>query len=223
MARDRVNPQSVAALFNDISVTLISDALDRLGATGAVAGVLPLWPGCPKVCGPARTLKLSLEATGSTVIGTLEAVQASAPGEVLVIDNGGRPGVNSFGGIAAFSARHQGMAGCVIDGCTRDVDEMQALNFPVYGRGIVQTSVRQRIFFEGYDMPVNLGGVDVHLGDYIFGDVNGVVVVPRSRVKEVLEVAHTLQDQEQCIRRDIARGVPPVEAHKNHRYEQPAP
>ena len=147
--------RQVLAAFQNLSTCNLSDALDRLGMGGQVTGILPLWQGCPKIAGPAMTMKLSLEATYSTVIGTLEAVQASRSGDVLVIDNGGREGINSFGGIAAFSARHYAMQGCVIDGATRDVDGMAALHFPVYGKGVVNTSVRGRIGFEGYSIPVN--------------------------------------------------------------------
>lgn len=72
-----------------------------------MTGILPLWHGCPKIAGRAMTMKFTPEATHSTVIGTLEAIQASTAGDVLVIDNGGRAASNSFGGIAAFSARRR--------------------------------------------------------------------------------------------------------------------
>ena len=168
------------------------------------------------------TMKLSPEAAHSTVIGTLEAVQASRSGDVLVIDNGGRVDTNSFGGIAAFSASHQEMQGCVIDGATRDVDEMAALHFPVYGNGVVNTPVRGRIGFEGYGVPIRLGVVQVLPGDYVFADGNGVVVVPREAISDALRWARRFGQLEQRIKRDIAAGVKPVTAHKRHRYETAA-
>ena len=69
--------RQVLATFQELSTCNISDALDRLGIGGQVTGILPLWKGCPKIAGPAMTMKLSTEATYSTVIGTLEAIQAS--------------------------------------------------------------------------------------------------------------------------------------------------
>ena len=157
----KLSDGQVLAAFQDLSTCNISDALDRMGLVGQVTGVLPLWHGCPKIAGPAMTMKLSPEARYSTVMGTLEAIQESRAGEVLVIDNGGRADSNSFGGIATFSAKHYNMQGCVIDGATRDVDEMAALHFPVFGKGVVNTSVRGRIGFDGYGIPVKLGGVEV--------------------------------------------------------------
>ena len=156
------------------------------------------------------------------MIGTLEAIQASHYGDILVIDNGGRADSNSFGGIAAFSARHYNMQGCVIDGATRDVDEIASLHFPVYGKGVVNTSVRGRIGFEGHSIPVNLGGVRVGPGDFIFADVNGVVVVPYEAVAEALRWARRFDEMEQRIKRDIVAGTTPVTAHKRRRYEEAA-
>ena len=212
----------VMAAFQDLSTCNLSDALDRLGIVGQVPGILPLWHGCPKVAGPAMTMRLSPEAAYSTVIGTLEAVEAANPGDVLVIDNGGRSGSNSFGGIAAFSANHRGLRATVIDGATRDVDEMEALHFPVYGKGVVNTSVRGRIGFEGYDLPVTLGGVEVRSGDYVFADANGLVVVPQDAISEALRWGRRFAEMERRIVRDIAAGVRPVTAHRRHRYEEAA-
>ena len=210
----------VRAAFQELSTCNISDALDRLGMRGQVTGILPLWPGCPKIAGPAMPMKLSLDAAYSTVIGTLEAVEACREGDILVIDNGGRTEVNSFGGIATFSAKHYGMSGCVIDGATRDVDDMQSLNFPVFGRGIVNTSVRGRTGFEGYDISVSLGGAEVRPRDFIFADVNGVVVVPAEAVVDVLRWSRRFNAMELRIKREIAAGAKPVTAHKRHRYEE---
>ena len=216
----KLSDGQVLAAFQDLSTCNISDALDRMGLVGQVTGVLPLWHGCPKIAGPAMTMKLSPEARYSTVMGTLEAIQESRAGEVLVIDNGGRADSNSFGGIATFSAKHYNMQGCVIDGATRDVDEMAALHFPVFGKGVVNTSVRGRIGFDGYGIPVKLGGVEVRPGHFVFADQNGVVVVPPEAITEALRWGRRLGEMEQRIKRAIASGVRPTTAHKRHRYEE---
>lgn len=122
--------------YRRLSTANVSDGLDRAGIDGAPQGIGPLWSGCGKIVGPAATLKLvpAGEAEESPVLGTLEAVKRGNPGDVLVIDQGGRTDVNSYGGVADFTTRQFGLVGTVIDGVTRDIDEYKTLNLPVYGR-----------------------------------------------------------------------------------------
>ena len=111
--------------YRRLSTANVSDGLDRAGIAGAPHGIGPLWDGCGKIVGPAATLKLVPvgEADESPVLGTLEAIKRGNPGDVLVIDQGGRMDVNSYGGVAGFTTRQFGLVGTVIDGVTRDIDE----------------------------------------------------------------------------------------------------
>jgi regulator of RNase E activity RraA len=208
-----------------LSTCNVSDALDQLGIAGAPCGILPLWPGCPRIAGRAMTMQLvPLSGPGShepsPVEGTLRAIGAAAPGDILVIDHGGRTDVNSFGGIAAWSAFHRGLVGVVIDGVTRDVDEMKPAGFPAWGRGVVQQSIRGRCAFGGHGVEVALGGVGVSPGDYLLADDNGVVVIPAGRVDEASALAAARLAAEERIKAAIARGVDPLTAHRQGRYEQ---
>ena len=142
--------------FRRLSTANVSDGLDRAGIAGAPHGIGPLWDSCGKIVGPAATLKLVPvgEADESPVLGTLEAVKLGNAGDVLVIDQGGRMDVNSYGGVAGFTTRHFGLVGTVIDGVTRDIDEYKELNLPVYGRGFIQQSIRNRCACAGYGISV---------------------------------------------------------------------
>ena len=128
-----------------------------------------------------------------------------------MIDQGGRMDVNSYGGVAGFTTRHFGLVGTVIDGVTRDIDEYKALNLPVYGRGFIQQSIRNRCACAGYGIPVRLGGVPVNPGDIIVADENGVCVVPRASAAEVLEHATLFKNIEDGIIEAVRQGVDPVE------------
>jgi regulator of RNase E activity RraA len=205
-----------------LSTPNVSDALDRLGIEGAPRGILPLWPGGPKLVGRAVTMKLVPvgQGSGSPVLGTLEAIKAGRPGSVLVIDQGGRTDVNSLGGVATFTAVRQGLIGAVIDGVTRDVDDMNAMGFAVYAKGIIQQSIRNRCAFAGHSMKVQLSGILVSPDDLVVADANGVVVVPSARVQEALELAQAFADTEERIKDAIANGVDPVEAHQQVNYDQ---
>ena len=205
-----------------LSTPNVSDALDRLGIQGAPLGILPLWPGTPKLVGRALTMQLvPLEqGSASPVLGTLEAIMAGQPGDVLVIDHGGRKDVNSLGGVATFTAARQGLIGSVIDGVTRDVDDMQAMGFGVYGKGVIQQSIRNRCAFAGHSLPVQLSGVTVSPGDLIVADENGMVVVPGNQTQEVLEIAQGFAEIEERVKDAIASGVDPIKAHEQVNYDQ---
>ena len=152
-------------------------------------------------------------------MGTLRAITQGRAGDILVIDHGGRMDINSYGGVAGFTTRHQGLIGCVIDGVTRDIDEYKDLNLPVYGRGFIQQSIRNRCACAGYQIDIQLGGIPVKPGDLIVADDNGICVVPRERMEEVLGLAQFFKSVEERIIEAIRTGVDPVVAHEKVRYD----
>ena len=206
--------------FKDINTCDISDALDSMGLQGQVHGIVPLWPGAPTLVGRALTMKLHPQAKSSTVIGTLEGIAVGEPGDVIVFDNDGRTDINTFGSIAAYCAQKQGIVGCITDGASRDVDGMQQDNFPIYGRGAVTTSVRDRTGFVGYQVPIRIGGVNVNPGDIVMADVNGVVVIPADRLEEALKMAKFFREMENRVKAAVDRGESPVEVHEKLKYDR---
>jgi regulator of RNase E activity RraA len=213
--------QGLITEFMKLSTTNASDPLDRLALNGAPHGILPLWPGCRKIVGPAVTMKLVPlgDSSDSPVNGSLEAAKSGRPGDVLVIDHGGNMAVNSYGGIVGFTTHHRGLAGCVIDGVARDLDEYKELDLPVYARGVVQQSIRNRCAFGGHSIEVQLGGVRVTPGDLVMADENGVVVIPRERAGEVLKIAQEVHTIETRIVEAIRAGEDPIQAHEKVRYD----
>jgi len=206
--------------FASLSSCNVSDALDRLHLNGAPHRILPLWPGCPKIVGRAMTLKLVDNGSASPVRGTMDAIAAAKPGEVMVVDHGGRMEVNSWGGIATFTALKRGLAGVIIDGVTRDVDEIKTMGFPAYAKGVIQQSIRNRCAFGGHNIRVQLGTALVRPGDLILADENGIAVAPQDRLEEVLRIAQECAAAEERLRSWISQGVDPLEAHDRVKYEQ---
>jgi len=215
-----VTHEEIVRWMMEFSTCNVSDALDLLGLSGAPHGIRPLWAGCGKVAGCAMTMRLIPDGSDSAVEGTLRAILAAGKGDILVIDNGGRTDVNSFGGISAFTAQRRGLAGVVIDGVTRDLEEMRELIYPAFGKGAIQQSIRGRCSFGGFGDTVRLAGVPVSRGDYVQADENGVVVVPAARATEVMEHARRCFEREDKIRQWIVSGIDPVEAHRRAGYEQ---
>jgi len=107
----------------------------------------------------------------------------------------------------------------VIDGVTRDIDEYKQLNLPVYGRGFIQQSIRNRCACAGYGIEVQLGGIGVKPGDLIVADENGICVVPQDKLAEVLQFAKLFKSIEDGIVEAVRSGVDPVEAHDRVRYD----
>jgi regulator of RNase E activity RraA len=212
--------QKIISQYLNVSVPNVSDALDRLGLVGSTDGVLPIYV-CAKIAGPAATLKYVPfgAAEESTVLGTLKAIVHGGPGSVLVVDASENPLVNSLGGVAGATAKHNGLAGCVTDGVVRDVDEYKVYGLPVYARGIAQQSVRGRSSCAGYGMPVKLSGVTVRPGDFILADENGTVVVPMEHIEEVLAFAQKVKATEEKVIAQIRAGAEPVEAHVQVNYD----
>jgi 4-hydroxy-4-methyl-2-oxoglutarate aldolase len=211
--------------FHALATPNVADALDRHGINGMPRGLMPLYPSCGKLVGPAATMKLlplgspTSASTSSPVLGTLEAIVAGRPGDVLVIDFGGNTEVNSMGGVAGATAKHHGLVGCVSDGVARDIEEYRDLDFPMYGKGYITTSIRNRCVFGGHSIDVELSGVPVRPGDLIMADWSGAVVVPQERVTEILKLATELKRIEDSVIAAVRRGEDPVQAHENVRYD----
>lgn len=214
-------PQEVVRAYRFVSVPNISDAMDKLGISGHPMGVYRMWDACPKIVGTACTMKLVpiAESKISPVIGTLEAIVAGHVGDVLVIDGGNNPVFNTMGGVAGATSVQRGLVGCVADGLVRDIDEYKMLNFPVFARGPVQTSVRNRCGYAGRGMDVTIGGAKVREGDLIVGDENGLLVVPKEAIKDVLQIAQTLKGVEDSVIAAVRRGEDPIEAHNKVSYD----
>lgn len=214
-------PNEIVRAYHFVSIPNISDAMDKLGISGHPMGIYRMWDACPKIVGTACTMKLVplSESKESPVIGTLEAIVAGHVGDVLVIDGGNDPVFNNMGGVAAATSVQRGLVGCVADGLVRDIDEYKMLKFPVFARGPVQTSVRNRCGYGGRGMDVTIGGAKVRDGDLIVGDENGLLVIPKEAIKEVLPIAQMLKTIEDSVIAAVRRGEDPIEAHKKVSYD----
>jgi len=93
-----------------------------------------------------------------------------------------------------------------MDGCTRDIQQIRAMGFPVFHGGIAPLDSKGRGKIMAIDVPIECGGVRVETGDLVFGDADGVVVVPQAREVEVLTLAFDKIKGEKNTLRDLQRG-----------------
>ena len=112
------------------------------------------------------------------------------PQEVVVLAcNGPTERIAPWGELLTTAAQVRGAAGCVTDGLVRDVRQIRAMGFPVFHGGIGPLDTKGRARLVDRDVRVECGGVSIDPGDLVFGDVDGVVVIPRSHEHAVMDLA----------------------------------
>jgi len=192
----------------------VSDAMDELGINGAVpAHVLqPMLPG-GRMVGPALTVRNLPQSVPQTLgamdrrsrQADLEAHNLARPGDVIVLE--GVVGVSSLGGNSSTVGKRQGEAGAIVDGSTRDIATSRAIDYPIWARGVSLLTGKWRLETVEINGLVRIAGIQVHPGDLVVADDDGVCFIPRSRVVEVLERAEALSAGEDERRRDVAAGL----------------
>ncbi len=182
--------------FSKVSTPNISDALHK---KGAMQGIRPIKLGFHMV-GRALTVR-TMDGDWAKPI---EAIDKAENGWVVVVDvNGGPTAV--WGELATHSAKQRGLAGVVIDGAVRDLDDIIRLEFPVFSRHIAPNAGEPKGFGE-IGAEINCGGQVVRSGDWVIGDDSGVVVVPQEIAQEIANRALDVKEQENRIREEIKQG-----------------
>ena len=212
--------ESIIERLEKLDTCVVSDALDSLGLKGATWGVGPLWP-CPRIVGRAVTMKIKPAGLQQPAqhLGTAP-IEAAKPGDVIVIDNGGKLEFSCWGGLLALSAKLKGLSGVVIDGASRDIDEARDLGFPVYARGAVPMTARGRVVQESFNQEIQFAGVQCHPGDLVIADGSGVVIVPKEREEEAVTAAEAIYQKEQEMAAGIRKGYSGLEMLEKLGYEQ---
>jgi regulator of RNase E activity RraA len=193
----------------DLDACAVSDALDSVSVHGVIVGLHGLSV-ARKVAGRAVTVRLVLVADApvtSRHLGT-SAVELSGPDEVIVVDHDGRTDVAGWGGILSLAASVRGVAGVVVDGAVRDVDEACQLGFPIYARAAVAVTARGRVAEAATNEPVQLCGVTIRAGDYVVADRSGVVAIPAEVAGEIIAAAECIAGREAHMAGDIRAGRP---------------
>ena len=189
--------EEIRELLLGVSTPNISDAMHR---KGAMQGILSIC-GDVKMAGKAVTVQTFAGDWAKPV----EAIDLARPGDVIVINNDGGVHVAPWGELATRSCLEKGVCGVVIDGAVRDVDDIRRLNYPLFARAIVPNAGEPKGFGE-VNAEITCCGQPVRPGDWVVGDMNGVMVIPQERAYEVARRAREVQKTEERIREEISRG-----------------
>lgn len=186
----------------------VSDALDKLGLTGSVTGI-ERFSTDRRITGQVLTVKLD-RAEGRTNTRHLctTAIDAAKPGDIIVVEQ--RTGLDaaSWGGNLSIGAQIRGVAGVIVEGPARDIDDSRKLDFTVFARNHTARTARGRIVEVSTNEPITVGDVTVSPGDYVIADASAVVFVAQSEIARVLEAAEAIMQREDALAHAIRSGTP---------------
>ena len=187
--------------FRKTTVASVADAVDQVcGKRGFLSHkIRPVVPGI--VVGRAITALVKPappeKATPQLAVKhSTEMIDNSKPGEVGVIVMEDGLDVAAIGGLMATAAKARGMAGMILDGGMRDVQEIRALGLPVYAASVSPATAVGRYASVAANIPVQCGGVTIHPGDIIVANEDGIVAVPKDKAQDVLKRALEIDERE---------------------------
>ncbi|MGP8077112.1 MAG: 3-hexulose-6-phosphate synthase [Thermoplasmata archaeon] len=202
----------VRTALEKVSSPNVTDAMQR---QGAMHGLVPhLKTPTTRMVGPAVTV-LTRDGDWAKPV---EAIDKAGPGDVIVIDAGG--GTTAiWGELASWSARGRQVAGVVIDGAIRDLDAILEMGFPAFSRFVSSNAGEPKGLGE-IGTEITVGGQRVRPGDWIVGDLSGLVVVPRERAAEIANRSLDVLEHENRVREEIQRGSTLATVQKLERWER---
>ncbi len=191
-------PEDLVIRARKLASSLISDAMECFGAMEA--RIKPVAP-TMTVVGTALTVMIR---PGDNLF-LHKATYLAGKGYVLVADQQGYSSGAAWGEMMTRAAMAVGVEGVVLDGVVRDLPELRMLGFPVFAKGAIPNGVNR--FGPGeINGVISCGGISVHPGDLVFGDEDGVVVVPRADIAAVVTDAEAKALQEKKRIQEISQG-----------------
>ncbi|MDO9514254.1 MAG: orotidine 5'-phosphate decarboxylase / HUMPS family protein [Elusimicrobiota bacterium] len=192
----RVDEKNIKSVLGKVSSANMSDALHR-GLP--LKGIKAVTSG-KHMAGRAMTVRTSPGDWAKPV----EAIDLASKGDILVIDaGGGAPAV--WGELATHSALQKGLGGIVIHGAVRDTPDIKKMGLPVFSSEITPQAGEPKGFGE-IGVPIVISGVRIKTGDWIIGDDDGVMVIPKEKAAEFTNRAMDVLERENRIREEIKEG-----------------
>jgi 4-hydroxy-4-methyl-2-oxoglutarate aldolase len=200
----------LSILRDELYVAVVSDVLDARGLLHQAMDerLRPLAPGM-RLVGRAHTVLTAdvYERPAEPYRLEIEAVDALQPGNVMVASTNHSRRTCFWGELLSTAAMARGATGCAIDGHTRDVLRIIDMGFPVFSTGVRPVDSSYRSTVVAYGCPVEVGGVLVNPGDIIFGDFDGIVVIPPEHLEAVVTAAHAKVSSENSSREMLRAGA----------------
>ena len=200
----------VKMMKDKLSTALISDVLDEMGYQQQMMPI-EIKPNFleARIFGRARTMTLKPLEHGENYLDVYKGlyfVERLNKGDVLVVANA-FPNYAFFGELMSTLAKYRGVDGVIVDGCTRDYVETVKMGYPVFSKTHFARDIKKRGIVDKLDEQVKVGDVLLTKEDLIFGDHDGIIVIPKIIETEVLAKCVKVANLETAIKSDILSGV----------------
>ncbi|MEM8861298.1 MAG: 4-carboxy-4-hydroxy-2-oxoadipate aldolase/oxaloacetate decarboxylase [Chloroflexota bacterium] len=183
----------------------IHEALGKIGALPS--GIKPL-NASSRICGPAVTVHTM--PRDNLVLH--RAIAMAEAGSVIIAHCSGFYEAGYWGDLMGTAAQVRQLEGLVIDGCVRDAAELDEMGFPVFCRGLCIHGTTK--FGKGtINEPIAIGDVPIQAGDIVVGDRDGVVIVPKDRIAEAIEMSAEREAKEEEVRNQLKAGKTSLEIY----------
>jgi len=197
----------------------IADMLDKNGYRNQVLPhYITPFTNANRVAGPAFTGQgFPCASAGNDDTETrLAMLDSITPCTVSVWACNGSVDCAHWGEIMSTAARQRGCTGAVIDGGLRDVDFINAMGYPVFARFKCSATSIGRWDIREHQVPITIGNTVIHPADFVFGDIDGVVIVPKEICVDILVAAEDLYRRESAMREELRSGMPMKDAHAKY-------
>ena len=198
-------------LFN-LYTGAVTDIMDSMGSTlrnqTLPSNLRPLTPDM-KVSGPAYTVrgnKRFYDDGADPRYKQIDMLDGVFPGSVILMDSGDEKSAAHWGELMSKTAMEKGATGAIINGGIRDTEEIINHQFPVFASYHSPLTAVYRYNIIDFNNPVVIGGVNINPGDYILGDIDGVICIPKNIIDEVIEEAEVVKNKEDIVRKELASG-----------------
>jgi regulator of RNase E activity RraA len=194
--------------LKNIPTASLSDALNQMGLNGTLNVHFNCILEGTRIAGQAVTIQDRYSSRRVIPFEAMEAIDNAEKGSILVraLDGGEACDIALFGGLMALASKARGLEGAVMCGAIRDFREIKEMGFQVFYRFLSPNTSVGRTEVKAVNVPIKYGGVIINPGDVIVGDEDGIVVIPKDKISEVLERARKIDDLEKRESEEIRKG-----------------
>ncbi|MBC8577469.1 RraA family protein [Yanshouia hominis] len=188
--------ENVRKFYESVQTGVVTDAMYLLGLEGWMTDVFPLRPE-KRIFGKAFTVQaVRIREKGEPNYTIYDLSEKWEAGDILVVDAFGE-NCSLMGENIAHTCMYGGLNGVVLNGRCRDFGQISELEMPVFGKGPAMELKNKRFKYGMYQVTLaNMAGAQVRPGDYILGDVDGVLVIPSDRLEDIMYQAEMIIEVE---------------------------